>query len=73
MNFIFLMDPLETVMMEKDTSFILMLGAHRKGHKIYFVADGGLILKNGRLNVYAVPVIPQRVKDRPFIKQGEKW
>ena len=27
MNFVFLMDPLHTVIMEKDTSFILMLGA----------------------------------------------
>lgn len=67
MNFVFLMDPLETVVMEKDTSFILMLGAHRKRHKVYFVTDGDLILQNGRLFFNATSVVPQVNKAMPFV------
>lgn len=69
MNFVFLMDPLETVIMEKDTSFILMLGAHRKRHCVYYLPDGGIILKNGRLFVKTFKIIPQKVKEQPFIRQ----
>ena len=43
MNFVFLMDPLETVVFEKDTSFILMLGASPR-HSIYHLAPGGISL-----------------------------
>ncbi len=67
MNFVFLMDPLETVIMEKDTSFILMLGAHRRRHKIYFVTDGDLVLKNSQLYFNALSVVPQLNKKNPFV------
>ncbi len=72
MNFVFLMDPLDTVKIEKDTSFILMLSAQRKGHKVFFVTDGGITLKNGKLSFQTIPVVPQQVKERPFIKKSEK-
>src|SRR3989338_289434 len=67
MNFVFLMDPIETVKMEKDTSFIFMLEAHRRGHGVFFVPDGGLTLLKGRVLSHALPVVPQRNKQRPFI------
>ncbi len=64
------MDPLETVQMDKDTSFILMLGAHQRNHSIFFVTDGGLLLEDGKLYLRAVSIIPQQIKDNPFIKKG---
>lgn len=68
MNFVFLMDPLHTVIMGKDTSFILMLGSHRRGHKIYFLPDGGIARLNGKLHFHAVEVTPQQVAGKPFIE-----
>ena len=71
MNFIFLMDPLDTVVMDNDTTFILMLGAHRKGHKIFYLPDGGMTLRYGQLFFDTISVVPQQNKERPFI-QGEE-
>ena len=68
MNFVFLMDPLHTVIMKKDTSFILMLGSHRRGHKVFFLPDGGITRLNGQLHFHAVEVIPQQVAGKPFIE-----
>src|SRR6185503_12567290 len=67
MRFVFLMDPLETVIFEKDTTFILMMGAHRQGHEVYFIPDGGITLKEGRVIFSAVRVKPQMKKTKPFI------
>ena len=69
MNFLFLMDPIENVKMEKDTSFIFMLGAYRRGHNVYYLPDGGITLKNNRVHFHVVPVIPQDVPNSPFIKK----
>ncbi len=68
MNFVFLMDPLSTVIMEKDTSFILMLGSHRRGHKVYFLPDGGITRLNGQSQFHVTEVTPQQVAGKPFIE-----
>jgi glutathione synthase len=72
MKFIFLMDPLETVVMNKDTSFILMLGAHISGHEVYFLSNGGIIFQEGRFRFHVTQVVPQRVANKPFIVKGKK-
>ena len=69
MNFLFLMDPLNTVNIEKDTTFALMLGAHRKGHKIFYIPDGGITFREGQLFFNATPVVPQRNAENPFVEQ----
>ncbi|MCR4337331.1 MAG: glutathione synthase [Candidatus Omnitrophica bacterium] len=72
MNFIFLMDPLESVMMEHDTSFIFMLESHRRGYKVFFLPEGGITLLNGQPIFLVTEVIPQQVKDKPFLLKGQK-
>lgn len=67
MKFIFLMDPLETVNYEKDTTLALMLGAKERGHDVYYLPVGGINLKNGLVYFNAVKVTPRRVKSHPFI------
>jgi glutathione synthase len=67
MNFVFLMDPLNTVIMDKDTSFILMLNAHQRGHAIYFVPDGGITRASEKIRFHATAVTPQQIPGRPFI------
>ena len=76
MNFLFLMDPLETVIVGKDTSFLLMLGAHRRGHRIYYLPNGGMALKKGKLQFHVTEVIPRKVAGKaavcPFIIKKQK-
>ncbi len=67
MKFVFLMDPLSTVIYEKDTTFALMLGAKERGHVVYFLPAEGISLKNGKIVFHATRVIPQRIKSKPFI------
>jgi len=69
MKFVFLMDPIHTINMEKDTSFILMLGACRKGHEVYYLLDGGMTQVAGELSFAVQRVIPQQVSAKPFIIQ----
>ena len=72
MNFVFLMDPLDQVKMEKDTSFILMLGAHKRGHQVFFLADGGISQTHEKSIFHVDHVTPQRNKERPFIINAHK-
>ncbi len=72
MNYLFLMDPLNTVIMDKDTSFILMLNAHQRGHAIYFVPDGGITRINGKIRFHATAVTPQQTPGCPFIEHAPR-
>lgn len=67
MKFLFLMDPLETVVFEKDTTFILMVGAQARGHEVYYVPVPGISLLDGTVHFKATRVTPQLIKDRPFL------
>ena len=58
MNFVFLMDPLHTVNPLKDTSFIFMVGAHRAGHKVFFLPQGGTSLVEDNIIFDVTQVIP---------------
>ena len=41
-KFAFVMDPLETVLPDKDTTFVFMLEAIRRGHQVYFAEQRDL-------------------------------
>ncbi len=69
MKFLFLMDPLETVKMEKDTTFILMLESYKRGHEVYYVPKGGLSLIDGKVFFNAIKVKPQSILHEPFIEE----
>ncbi len=43
----FVMDPIEKVDIEADTSFALMLEAQRRGHRVYYVDPGDLGVSRG--------------------------
>jgi len=66
MKFLFLMNPLETVVFEKDTTFMLMLGAYRRGHEIYYVPKDGISLIEGKIFFHTTKVIPQNIAHMPF-------
>src|SRR5882724_815965 len=66
MKFLFLMDPLETIIFEKDTTFMLMLGAHARGHEVYYVPKDGISLVEGKVYFHSLKVIPQSIEHIPF-------
>ena len=72
MNYVFLMDPLHSIIAKKDTSLALMVGAHRKGHKVYFLPDGGIVLKDGKLQFHVLEVTPQYDDHHPFSNHNAK-
>jgi len=41
------MDPIEKIHIDKDTTFVLMLEAQRRGHEIYFMELDDLFIRGG--------------------------
>jgi glutathione synthase len=64
------MDPLEGINFEKDTTFMLMLGAHARGHEIYYVPKDGISFVEGKIFFHATKVIPQNIVHMPFKEEG---
>jgi glutathione synthase len=69
MKFLFLMDPLETVIFEKDTTFMFMLAAHARGHEVYYLPEDGISFVEGKLYFHVTKVIPQLIAHLPFKKE----
>ena len=46
-RFLFVMDPLEHILPDKDTTFVFMLESRRRGHGVYVCGIGDLFLTNG--------------------------
>jgi len=66
MNLLFVMDPLESVDVCKDTSFIFMVGAVRRGHRVYYVPAGGISLDRGQVLFDCLAVVPRQDASNPF-------
>ena len=62
------MDPLESINIEGDSTFAIMLGAQARGHRLYHYAPENLTWEDGRLFTMAHPVTVQRVKGDHFAK-----
>src|SRR3954469_16515316 len=56
------MDPLESISLEGDSTFAIMLGAQARGHRLYHYAPEALSWRDGRLWTQAHPVTVQRVE-----------
>src|SRR4051794_36689536 len=56
------MDPLEGINIEGDSTFAIMLGAQRRGHRLYYYRAEDLTYGEGRLWAMAQPVTVQPVK-----------
>lgn len=60
------MDPLESISIDGDSTFAIMLGAQARGHRLYHYAAEALSWADGRLWTMAYPVTVQRVKGDHF-------
>ncbi len=72
MNFVFLMDPLETVVFRKDTSLILMVAAKRRGHRIFYLPSGGITFQENQFKFHVEEVNPRLIEEKPFVRLGAK-
>lgn len=62
------MDPIETININGDSSFALMLAAQARGHEVWHYDVKSLALDEGRLTAWASPVTVQRVPGDHFQK-----
>jgi glutathione synthase len=60
------MDPLETIDIEGDSTFAIMLGAQARGHALQYYTAADLSFADGRLWTMARPVTVQRVAGDHF-------
>jgi glutathione synthase len=56
------MDPLESINIAGDSTFAIMLGAQKRGHRLFHYLPQDLTLQDGRLYAGAHPVTVQGVK-----------
>ena len=66
----FVMDPIESVSIEADTTFVLMLEAQRRGHEVLYVDPADLAIDAGRPVATVTPVVLQREQGR-HVEKGE--
>lgn len=66
MNIIFLMDTLADINPYKDSTYMLMLGAHRKGYRIFYAHHTGMSLHEGQVLFDVQEVIPSEDRLHPF-------
>ncbi len=65
------MDPLESINIDGDSSFALMLSAQVRGHRLWHYDVGSLGWNEGRITALARPVSVRRVKGDHFEWMGE--
>ena len=56
----FVMDPLESIQIDADTTFVLMLEAQRRGHAIWHIDPNDLGAEGGRPHAWCRPVQVRR-------------
>jgi glutathione synthase len=65
----FVMDPVETINIEKDTTFVLMLEAQARGHEVWFLELKDLFVKENKAFCNATQITLERSES--FYKLGE--
>src|SRR5438093_12289513 len=49
MRFAFLMDPIQNVLIDKDTTFVFMLEAQARGHEVHYLELADLFIERARV------------------------
>ena len=60
------MDPIESVNIDADSTFVLALEALRRGHRLYHYLPQDLSLRDGRLSAWSRPLVVRREKGNHF-------
>ncbi len=56
MKLLFILDPLETLKIKKDTSFAMMSEAQTRGHEIWVCLQSGLVWDQGKISIDATHI-----------------
>jgi glutathione synthase len=67
MRVVFVMDPVEKVLVDEDTSFALMLEAEARGHRVDHCLARDVSLRNGRVFATVRRATMQRVREAPIL------
>lgn len=65
----FIMDPVETINTEKDTTFVLMLEAQARGHEVWYLELKDMFVKETQAYANATPISLERSEE--FYKLGK--
>jgi glutathione synthase len=66
------MDPLDSINIQGDSSFALMLSAQARGHRLWHYDVRSLAWEDGRITAWARPVRAQRVKGEHYGFEGNE-
>lgn len=72
MNFLFLIDPPQSLNLKKDTSLALMAAAQEKGHKVYYTVWGNFIYKEDKLNFKAKEIFVKLQEPYAWFNEGRE-
>jgi glutathione synthase len=72
-NLAFLMDPIGSIDIEKDTTFLLMLEAQRRGHRVFYLELGDLAVEDGRTLGRIRPITLRREVGRHADLGPPRW
>jgi glutathione synthase len=61
---LFVMDPIGSIDIEKDTTFVLMLAAQERGHRVYYCEPADLSVEEGKPVARAQPIALRRERGR---------
>lgn len=60
LNLAFVMDPIESISIAEDTTFVLMLEAQRRGHRVFYVDPASLGIRLGQAEALVTEVTLRR-------------
>jgi len=67
---LFVMDPVESINIKKDTTFVIMLEAQKRGHQVSYCELKGLFIQDGRGHAESTKVKLKRADD--YYKNGNR-
>ncbi len=67
------MDPIESIDIDGDSTFVLALEAQHRGHQIYHYLPQDMILNHGRVLAHARPLELRRVKGDHYTMGDKQW
>ena len=70
-RFAFIMDPIQDVLIDKDTTFVFMLEAQRRGHKLAYIEMGDLFIERTRPMARTRQIELRREEGRHFTFLGQ--
>ena len=60
---LFVMDPIESINIKKDTTFVIMLEAQKRGHEVSYCEIKDLYIQDGKGHAQSTPVRLKRADD----------